>query len=281
MIRKILVFAVLFAAALSGIPARGQIVSVDGEKFDTDSVRRAFDDQPYFGLYKDNYFIFGPAVGQKITNKNTNIKFQISVAQRLTKSTLPLGTYLYLFYSQKCFWNVLENSMPMTDLNFNPGIGLAKPLFVRDRYIGKVMAVIEHESNGKDGDASRSWNKVSFGANIMIDPNVMVHGKFWIPIVDGMNNKDILRYSGIYQVGMQMMSNDRKYNCAVTLVKRKGWKLNYNTILEFGVRLTRNANEYLFVQYYNGYGEGLLDYNKFHSQFRVGLQIKPKLFSDF
>lgn len=273
---------VMIVALLGGASAlRGQIVSAPAVRLDGDSIRRAFDDQPYFGLYKDNYFVFGPPIGQKATNKNTNIKFQISIAQRLTKSTLPFGTYLYLFYTQKCFWNVLENSMPMTDLNFNPGIGLAKPLFVHDRFIGKVTLVLEHESNGRDGDESRSWNKISLGANIMVDPNIMVHGKFWIPIVDGMNNRDILDYSGIYQVGVQMMSNDRRFNGSCTLVKRRGWNLNYNTILEFGIRFSKNDNQYLFLQYYNGYGEGMLEYNKFHTNLRIGIQIKPALFSDY
>lgn len=273
--------AILVIAVSAALGARAQIVTNKTESINSDSIRRAFDDQPYFGLYKDNYFIFGPAIFQKATRENTNIKFQISIAQKLTKSTLPLGTYLYLFYTQKCFWNVLENSMPMTDLNFNPGIGLAKPIFFRNRYIGKVTLVAEHESNGRDGDASRSWNKISLGASIMIDPNLMVHGKFWIPIVDGMNNRDILRYSGIYQVGMQVMTPDRKFNLAATLVKRKGMNFNYNTIIEFGWRIRKNDNQYLFMQYYNGYGEGMLEYNKFHSQLRVGIQIKPALFSDY
>lgn len=276
------ILIVLFAALICcSAMMQAQIVSTPNVKLNGDSIRKAFDDQPYFGLYKDNYFVFGPPIGQKATNKNTNIKFQISIAQRLTKSTLPFGTYLYLFYTQKCFWNVLENSMPMTDLNFNPGIGLAKPIFVHDRFIGKVTLVIEHESNGRDGDDSRSWNKISLGANIMVDPNIMVHGKFWIPIVDGMNNKDILDYSGIYQMGVQMMSNDRKFNGSVTLVKRRGFNLNYNTILEFGIRFSKNDNQYFFLQYYNGYGEGLLEYNKFHTNLRIGLQIKPALFSDY
>lgn len=259
----------------------GQIVSAASERLDPDSVRREFDNQPYFGLYKDNYFIFGPAVGQRVTKENTNIKFQISIAQRLTKSTLPLGTYLYLFYSQKCFWNVLENSMPMTDLNFNPGIGLTKPLFVKNRYIGKVSLIMEHESNGRDGDESRSWNKISLAANIMVDPNLMVHGKIWIPIVDGMNNKDILDYSGIYQVGVQVFSANRRFTGSVVLTKRRGWNFNYNTTLELAYRLWKRDNQYLFLQYYNGYGEGLLEYNKFHSQLRVGIVIKPRLFSDY
>lgn len=281
LLRKTLMLIVALVAAGAASAVHAQIVAEPGKKVDTDSIRRAFDNQPYFGIYKDNYFIFGPAIGPNITRKNTNIKFQISIAQRLTKSTLPLGTYLYLFYTQKVMWNVLEKSMPMTDLNFNPGIGLAKPLFVKNRFIGKVILCLEHESNGRDEDASRSWNKISLGANIMVDPMLMVHGKFWIPIVDGMNNKDILDYSGIYQVGLQMFSPNRRFNLGITLVKRRGWNLNYNSIIELSYRLWKRDNQFLFMQYYNGYGEDLLEYNKFHSQLRVGIVIKPRLFSDF
>ncbi len=259
---------------------QGQIVSERGHRFDPDSIRRDFRNQPHFGLYKDNYFIFGPSLSHT-TWKNSNVKFQISIAQRLTNATLPWGTYLYLFYSQKCFWNVLEESMPMTDLNFNPGIGLTKPLFAKDRYIGKVSLILEHESNGRDSIWSRSWNKISLAANIIIDRNLMVGAKAWIPIVDGENNKDILDYSGIYQMTLQGISNNRRFTGAVTLVKRRGWKLNYNTIIEFGYRFSNTMNEYLFVQYYNGYGEGLLEYNVHKSHLRVGIVIKPNLFSDF
>ncbi|HBI57711.1 MAG: phospholipase A [Duncaniella sp.] len=277
---KILAVTVV-ALAGAVFSASGQIVSDNVGNVDSDSIRQAFDKGPYFGLYKDNYFIFGPAIGQRITKENTNIKFQISIAQRLTRSTLPLGTYLFLFYTQKCFWNVLENSMPMTDLNFNPGIGLTKPLFVKNRFVGKVNLVLEHESNGRDGIESRSWNKVSLGGSIMIDPRITVHGKFWIPIVDGQNNRDILDYCGIYQVGTSFMSTNSRWGASVILTKRRGWKQNYNTALEFSYRIFPRDNQYIFMQYYNGYGEGLLAYKEFHSQLRVGIVIKPKLFSDY
>lgn len=261
--------------------AKAQIVNISNEDIDTDSVRRAFDDGPYFGLYKDNYFIFGCPVGEKVTRHNSNIKFQISIAQRLTRSNLPFGTYLYLFYSQKCFWNILENSMPMTDLNFNPGIGLTKPLFVKGRFLGKISLIAEHESNGRDGAASRSWNRISLAGSIMIDPQIVVHGKVWIPIIDGSENRDILNYCGIYQMGTAFNSANGRFGLAVNLVKRKGWKLNYNTTVEFNYRIFARDNQYLFLQYYNGYGEGLLAYKEFHSMIRMGLVIKPKLFSDY
>lgn len=258
-----------------------QILVTGGGTFEADSVKRDFSNQPYFGLYKDNYFIFGTSANHTPSRTNSNIKFQISIAQRLTRSTLPWGTYLYLFYSQKCFWNVLENSMPMTDLNFNPGIGLTKPFFVKNRYIGKATLIVEHESNGRDSIWSRSWNRVALAANVLVTKNLMVHGKIWIPIVDGENNRDIVHYCGFWQVGFQVLSDNRRFVCGVSCIKRNGWNLNSNVVVDLAYRLFRKENQYLYLQFYNGYGEGLLDYNKFHSQVRVGLLIRPKLFSDF
>lgn len=273
---------VLFVVAFFSIARHvcAQIVNEPSVEISSDSIRRAMDDGPYFGLYKDNYFIFGTAVGPRPTRQNTNIKFQISIAQRLTKTVMPWHSYLFLFYSQKCFWNVLEKSMPMTDLNFNPGIGLAKPLFVKNRFIGKALLLLEHESNGRDGTASRSWNKISLAANIMISPGFIVHGKVWIPIIDG-GNKDILDYSGIYEMGTSFSTANKCFGASVSLTKRRGWNLSYNTVIELNYKIFPRDNQYLFMQYYNGYGEGLLEYKEFHSQLRVGIVIKPTLFSEY
>ena len=246
-----------------------------------DSLRAEYDKAPYFGLYKDNYFIFGTSLNHKPNKENTNVKFQVSIQQKLTKSTLPGGTYLYLYYTQKVFWNVLEESLPMKDLNFNPGIGIAKPLFHKERYIGKFSFQIEHESNGRDSIQSRSWNKISFGGNILFEKNWLIHAKFWIPIVDGRNNKDILKYKGIFQIGTQFMTNDSRWKFGLLLVKRKDWKPNFNIIGEIKYRFSRKADWSIFLQYYNGYGEDLLNYKMFKSQLRAGIVITPPMFSDY
>ncbi|MDE6223555.1 MAG: phospholipase A [Muribaculaceae bacterium] len=281
--RALIIFAVIFAWVL---PVRGQIISRDDSiaRFDADSLRRAFDSGPYFSFYKDNYFIVGTSLGYKPTAYNSNVKFQISIQQKLTKSTLPWNTYIYLFYTQKCFWDVFRNSMPMTDLNFNPGIGVAKPFFstVTGRYVGKAFLVLEHESNGRDGEASRSWNKISFGGNIYVDKNLMVSAKFWIPIVDGGYNRDILRYSGIYQMSVDYMTDNRRFGASLLLVKRKDWNpFNFNTQLDIKFRVFPKDNQYLFLQYYNGYGEGLLAYKEFHTQIRVGICLSPTFFGEY
>ena len=264
------------------LPAGAQIQDREnGLTIDADSVRMEFDRAPYFGLYKDNYFIFGAPIGSKATKQNTNAKFQISIRQKLTKSILPGGTYLYLCYTQKVFWNVLEESLPMIDLNFNPGIGLAKPVFKNGKYIGKFIFQIEHESNGRDSIESRSWNRFSFGCDLLITNNFLAHAKIWIPYIDGENNKDLLGYAGIGQIGMELMSDDRRWRGSLVLVKQKTWRLDFNTIVEVSWQFSRKADWNLFAQYYNGYGEGLLDYNKFSSHLRTGIVIRPKFFSNY
>lgn len=283
--RRLLFIIALLLLAGTGT-ATAQILSRNDSisRFDADSLRMAYDKGPYFTFYKDNYFILGTALGYKPTNENSNVKFQISIQQKLTKSTLPFHTYLYLFYSQKCFWNVFQNSLPMTDLNFNPGIGLARPFFstTTGRYVGKAFFLIEHESNGRDGDASRSWNRISFGGNILVDNNIMVYAKFWIPIIDGSNNRDILKYCGIYHMGFQVMDNKRRIGASMLLTKRADWNpFNWNTQLEIKFRIWERDNQYLFLQYYNGYGEGLLAYKEFHSEIRMGICLSPTFFSEY
>jgi phospholipase A1 len=171
--------------------------------------------------------------------------------------------------------------MPVHDFVFNPGIGISKLLIAKNRVVGKASLLFEHESNGKDSYNSRSWNRISLCGSIYISPQFMIHAKYWIPIVDGQHNKDILRYAGIFKNGIQVLSRDKRYGMAVTLVKRQGWNLSFNTIIEFNYRLHKQDNQYIFLQYYNGYGENLIDYNKFHSRIRAGFIIKPKWFSEY
>lgn len=270
----------VFSLALPNV-AEAQLIPVEGQKEFVDSLKHELEYGPYFGLYKDNYFIVGTTPFHKPTATNSDVKFQISLAIRVTDTVLPWDSFLFLMYTQKTFWNVFENSLPMHDLNFNPGIGWSKPFFNKDRYVGKLTLLLEHESNGRDGEDSRSWNRISFYGSTIIDEWLMVHAKFWIPIIDGENNKDILRYCGIYQSGVVITTPNKKFNFGLTLVKRKGWNLNFNTILEASWKVHEKSNLNLFAQYYNGYGEDLLDYNQFHSRLRVGIVFKPRFFSEF
>lgn len=280
-LRTYLTFIIIFLAISASVPAGAQILSVPDQKEFVDSLKKEFDYGPYFGLYKDNYFTAGTSIGPKPTATNSDVKFQISIGIRLTNATLPWHTYLSLMYTQRTFWNVFQRSMPMRDMNFNPAIGWTKPFFSKGRFVGKMTLMIEHESNGRDGKESRSWNRISLAASSIINQYLMVHGKVWIPIVDGQNNRDLLKYSGLWQWGFVASTADKKFTGGITIVKRKGWDFNFNTIAELSWRVHEKTNLNLFAQYYNGYGENLMDYNKFHSRLRLGIVFKPVFFSEF
>lgn len=277
-IRLIAIVSLLCACML---PARAQIIKTEPEVDLTDSLREEFDKGPFFTLYRDNYFAVGTDPTHKPTANNSDVRFQVSIAQRLTKSVLPWHTYLFLTYTQGVAWDVFKNSMPMHDFTFNPGIGIVKPLFNRERFIGKATLMIEHMSNGRDSIWSRSWNRIALGATILINENIAIDGKAWIPIVDGVNNKDILDYVGLFQGGVSVMSHNKRWGGSLHFVKRKGWNLSYNTQLELFWRPWKAANQFLFLQWYNGRGETLIDYKRFVNRVRVGILIKPRYFSEF
>ncbi|MDF9829082.1 phospholipase A [Parabacteroides sp. PF5-6] len=248
--------------------------------YNADSVRAELDKRPYFTLFRDNYFVGGVPLGKEPTTTNSDVKFQISISQRITKSQLPFDTYLFVQYTQKAFWNVFQKSMPMRDMNFNPGIGLGHLIVYKDNYIGKGYLMVEHESNGKDSIFSRSWNKVTLCASVMINQNWETQFRIWAPIVDSDNNRDLLKYAGIVQLGSTYRSNNRRFNASVLFTKRNS-KMSFNTQVELSYKFNARENQYLFLQYYNGYAENLLEYNQYKNIIRLGFVIKPQDFSFF
>ena len=248
--------------------------------YNADSVRRIMESGPHFTLFKDNYFIGGIPLGQKIKASNSNVKFQLSINHRLTKSVLPFDTYLFLNFSQKTIWNVMEESLPMRDMNFNPGIGLGHLIIRKNKYIGSAFIMLEHESNGKDSISSRSWNKISVNTSVMLSKRLNAQVKLWVPIIDSDNNRDILEYNGIGHIGLNYISgNDRVRAGILTTWRTKSF--SFNTQWELSFKLNKTVNQFLYIQYYNGYGENLLDYNHYKSVIRVGFVIKPQSFSIF
>ena len=247
-------------------------------RYNADSVRAVLDKMPYFTLFRDNYFSGGIPLGTKPTGHNSDVKFQLRISQRLTKSKLPFDSYLFIQYTQKAFWDVFRESLPMRDLNFNPGIGLGHLIIRHNKYIGKAYLMLEHESNGRDSIDSRSWNKITLSCALVLNDNWETQFKTWIPIIDGENNKDILKYNGIFQFAVNYRTCNKRLQIGALITQRKAW-FGFNTQLELSYKFNKRENQFFFIQYYNGYGENLLEYNQYKNMLRVGFVIKPQDFS--
>ena len=242
-----------------------------------DSVRRELETIPAFGIYKDNYFVTGTNFrGGGINKNNSDAKFQVSIMHRLIKGILPHEMYVFLTYSQRSFWDIYKKSAPFAETVYNPSLGVGNNIVLNDHVVGVLLFQVEHESNGRDSIWNRSVNKVSFTALYSVNRNLNLQFKVWVPFWTAKENKDISRYAGYWHVAANYQTPNRRFSFSGVYTKRGGWDLNANFMLEAAFRLTKRSNQYLCIQYYNGYGESLLDYKAFSGYIRVGIVIKPQ-----
>lgn len=230
---------------------------------------------PNFGMFHDNYFITGIPTNEKIDDGTADVKFQISIRQRLIKSVLPFNTVLLLTYTQKSFWNIYKNSSPFAESNYNPGISLGGPILYNNRLRGMAVISIEHESNGLGGKDSRSWNYLTFSSVFFHSRNISVQTKLWFGKMSE-ENKDLYNYRGYGLMAFNFRDNNSRIWISLILNPNKNFR-SWNTIAEFNWRPNKKDNQYLFLQWYNGYGESLIDYNKYSSMIRFGICIKPPM----
>jgi len=247
---------------------------------DEEDVLKVIDALPAFGVFKDTYFTTGIPLSQKIDRNSADVLFQISIRHRITKSRLPFNTFLFLTYTQRSFWDIYADSAPFRDNNYNPALGLGKYIIHNNIFKGTAFLQLEHESNGRDGKESRSWNMMSFAIKYYYNLQLSFGLKVWIPFVDGGENKDLLDYRGLGTFTANYVTKDMKWWLSAELNPRKGFG-NVNTVVTASFRVSKNSNQYIYARFYNGKGDSLLDYNKYDMNIRVGFCIKPDFRSIF
>lgn len=238
-----------------------------------DIVLEQFNQQPNFGLYKDSYFSTGIPTNKAITTKTTDAKFQISIRQRLFNTIMPFNTQLMLIYTQKSFWDVYDESAPFADNNYNPGLLLIKPIVDNNRLKGMTTLSFEHESNGKDGLESRSWNYFTLSGIYYYNIMFSVQAKIWYGWLCE-ENHDLFDYRGYGLIALNYRSIKNRIGASLVL---NPCKKAVNTQLELTFQPNKNANQFLFVHWYQGYGESLLEYNRYSSMVRFGICIRPPM----
>ncbi|WP_260202429.1 phospholipase A [Dysgonomonas capnocytophagoides] len=245
-----------------------------------DLVRSVLDKQAPFAVYKDNYMVTGIPLNKSVTRKTADAFFQFSIRHRVTRSVLPFNSFLYIIYSQKSFWDIYDKSSPFRDTNYNPGIGVGRYIIKNNKLKGAVMVSLEHESNGKAGEDSRSWNYLNLSAKYFYNMRLSAKAQVYLPYVDGGNNKDLLRYKGYGIFSVNYIDSKNLWWFSLNIIPWDQF-INPNLHTSLSFRVSKNSNQYLTLDYYAGYGEGLLNYKKYTNQVRIGFTIKPDFFSAY
>ena len=235
-----------------------------------------FRKQPSFGICHDNYFITGAPTNKKVNSSTADIKFQISIRQLLFKNLLPRNQILALTYTQKSFWNIYEQSAPFADNNYNPGLSLSRPITHNGALIGFSSIAFEHESNGKDSLDNRSCNSFVLSGVYFFNDLFSTQIKVWGGWLSDENKDLYSKYRGYGLMAINYRSQHDKIWCSIVINPRDRFK-SFNTQMEISYKPSSNTNQYIFLQWYNGYGESLLEYNQYTSMIRVGICLKPYL----
>ncbi len=252
----------------AGKPAHIQI--------DEESVLELIDRQPSFSLYKDNYFTTGIPLDRRITKTSADVKFQLSIRQRLTQSILPWKTFLYLGFTQRVYWHLYDESSPFADINLNPEIALSKNVIVNNKLYGFATLSIEHESNGKGDTASRSWNYVALSYSHFFNPRFSMQGKLKIPFwLDRKNTPRFPRYRGVFMLALNYQSANERFSTSAIFNFRKTFG-DANITFELSYKINKKANQFAFMQLYTGYAEDMINYTEYKTMIRFGFNIKPR-----
>ncbi len=217
-----------------------------------------------------------------------NARFQISFKYRFFNENgglardLPGLQHLYFGYTQSSLWDLEADSAPFRDSSYRPSLFYRNDLIwtsaARDLRLG-LQGGLEHESNGREGLSSRSINTVFVRPTVKIgDPEAwhLTLGPKVYAYVDRTGNPDIARYRGHADL-FASVGHPEKWQFAATV--RRGTDGAFgSSLLEATYPLRQvslgNLDGYFYFQYFNGYGESILDYNRrLPAQFRAGFSI--------
>ena len=142
-----------------------------------------------FGLYpyKKNYIL--PITYQLNTPTNQNnfeTNFQISLEKPISYNFFGLNESISAAYTQKSFWQTGKHSSPFRETNYEPEVFVQFPYKSTSTLKGYKVA-LNHVSNGKNDEFSRSWNRVYLEGYFQLS-NLFIIPKVWYRLPE--NNED-------------------------------------------------------------------------------------------
>ena len=206
----------------------------------------------------------------------TEAQFQLSI-----KTPLAIGLWdtvdIYAAYTNKSFWQVYnDNSAPFRETNHEPEAWVQfNPNWELWGFhnVANTFGLI-HQSNGRGGTLSRSWNRVA--ANFMAEKgNLAISFKPWYRIPEDLednDNPDITDYLGHYEIRAAYKWREHVFS----VMSRNNLESGFSKgAIEISWSFPLGSYPYVkgYVQYFTGYGESLIDYNNYVNSIGVGIAL--------
>jgi phospholipase A1 len=240
------------------------------------------DYQPYAGnIYPHNPIYFAMGTDPEKSKFQVSFRYQFIKGDGELAEERPWVTGFNLAYTQTSFWDLQSKSKPFEDTSYKPEIFYLSPFILAGPKWGKgfqTQTGYRHESNGREGDASRSTNFVyaklhwifDLGKNyaILFAPEAYVY--VWN---DDDTNKDLDKYRGYFDLEFMIAKKDGFSLGTNYQHGTKGWSVRTEFTYPLHRFLTSNIELYLFAQRFDGYAESLLDFRKKKHATRLGFSL--------
>jgi phospholipase A1 len=231
--------------------------------------------------YRTNYFLpltyvhhpdFAPYGAEDGDLKQYEAKYQFSLRTLLWPDAFRSRLYLWAAFTIQSWWQAYDSggSSPFRETDYEPEIFLSRPLN------GKVFGWrlhrydlgLNHQSNGRGGSLSRSWNRL-VGLAAADRGEYVVHVRAWVrlPETGSDDNPDVERYMGQMEVGIGRSWNRHTLGLIVKNNLRADNKSGVQ--VDWSFPLAGHLKGY--SQLYAGYGENLVDGP--NNQLRLGLGL--------
>lgn len=213
-------------------------------------------------------------------------KFQISFKFPLVYNMFGDNGHLFFAYTNQSYWQLYnkEVSSPFRETNHEPEMFM---LFNNDWKVAGLTNSFwgfgaVHQSNGQTDPLSRSWNRL-YGTMVFDRGPFALGLKAWWRIPEdektsptdarGDDNPDIDDYMGHFEVTGVYGLDEHRF----TMLLRNNLASDNKGAVELTWSYPIIGNLRVYTQYFNGYGESLIDYNHHNQRIGIGVALNDIL----
>ncbi|MGI9290863.1 MAG: phospholipase A [Gammaproteobacteria bacterium] len=211
--------------------------------------------------------------------KRQEVKFQVSMKAPLWRNMFETNNDLMFAFTSTSWWQYTndddDNSSAFRETNYEPEVFLRHyggPQLPFGGWVSAVDIGLNHESNGRSELLSRSWNRV-MGRAYLDYGDLALALRAWYRIPEDDEDDDnprMYRYYGYGDVTVAWAPNKNTF----TAMLRPGTEEN-GLELTWSYPISRYIR--LYAQYWNGYGESLLDYDTRSERIGIGFALNDVL----
>ena len=209
--------------------------------------------------------------------QSTETKFQLSFKIPVLTGLFDDSTRVWAAYTQQSHWQSynVDRSSPFRETNFEPEVFLShEPSWELGEGRVEVLRLgFNHESNGRQEPFSRSWNRIK--GEVVFSTNRWAFAMSpWYRIpenTDDDDNPDIDEYLGYGDLRV-LYRAEARYAVEARFLNNLRSDNNRTTV-ELNVSFPLNDSFNVHFQYYNGYGESLIDYNERIQRLGIGVSL--------